>query len=67
MVRDQIWAPDFFGPQEIWSPRNLVPRNLVPTPFWPEKFGPWEIWSPENLVPRKCSLAKTMFLIDNLD
>ena len=35
MVPDVIWAPDFFGPREIWSPRNLVP----------EKFGPQEIWS----------------------
>ena len=30
MVPDLIWAPDIFGPREIWSPRNLVP----------EKFGP---------------------------
>ena len=30
MVPDLIWASDFFGPQEIWFPRNLVP----------EKFGP---------------------------
>ena len=30
MVPDFIWASDFFGPQEIWSPRNLAP----------EKFGP---------------------------
>ena len=36
-------VPDFFGPQEIWSPENLVP----------EKFGPREIWSPRNLVPEK--------------
>ena len=28
-------APDFFDPQEIWSPRNVVPRNLGT-----EKFGP---------------------------
>ena len=36
MVPNLIWAPDFFGPQEIWSPRNLVPK----------KFGPQEIQSP---------------------
>ena len=59
LVPELIWAPDFFGPQEIWSPRNLVPRNLVPAPFWslrnlvPKKFGPREIWSPGNLVPKK--------------
>ena len=35
MVPDIIWAPDFFGPQEIWFSRNLVP----------EKFGPQEVWS----------------------
>jgi len=28
MVHDLIWAPDFFGPQEIWDPRNL--KNLSP-------------------------------------
>ena len=33
-----IWSPDFFGPQEIWSPRNLGPM----------KFGPQEIWSPHK-------------------
>ena len=38
LVPELIWAPDFFGPQEIWSPRNLVPRNLVPM-----KFGAREI------------------------
>ena len=59
LVPKPIWSPEFFGLQEIWSPRNLGPRNLVPTPFWslrnlvPEKFGPREIWSPGNLVPRK--------------
>ena len=37
MVLELIWAPDFFGPQEIWAPGNLGPR----------KFGPREIWSPE--------------------
>ena len=35
MVPDLILAPDFFGPGEIWSPRNL--GN--------EKFGPREIWA----------------------
>ena len=24
MVPDLIWTPDFFGPKEIWLPRNLV-------------------------------------------
>ena len=53
LVPELIWAPEFFGPQEIWSPRNLGPRNLGPAPFWslrnlvPKKFGPREIWSPE--------------------
>jgi hypothetical protein len=43
MVPDLIWAPDFFGPQEIWSLRNLVPK----------KFGPKEVWSLcENAVQR---------------
>ena len=22
MVPDLIWAPDFFGPQEIWAPKG---------------------------------------------
>ena len=35
MVPDHVWAPEFFGPQEIWSPRNLCH----------EKFGPSEVWS----------------------
>ena len=25
MVPNLIWAPDFFGPQEIWTPGNLGP------------------------------------------
>ena len=41
MVPDPIWAPDFFGPQEIWARRNLGP----------EKFGPGEISSPRSLEP----------------
>ena len=40
MVPDLIWAPDFFGPQEIWALRNLGP----------EKFGPQEIWSLHNIA-----------------
>ena len=66
MVPDHIWAPDFFGPQEIWSPRILVPRNLGPAPFWsprnlvPRKFGPREIWSPRNLVPGKNGPPKNL-------
>ena len=28
MVPDLIWTLDFFGPQEIWSPRNWSRRNL---------------------------------------
>ena len=28
MVPDLIWAPDFFGPQEIWSLRNLGPTKV---------------------------------------
>ena len=30
MVPDLIWAPDFFGPQEIWALRNLGPKNFGP-------------------------------------
>jgi len=25
-----IWAPDFFGPQEVWSLRNLGPKKVEP-------------------------------------
>ena len=61
MVPDLIWAPDFFGPQAIWSPSNLVP----------EKFGPLEIWSPRNLglcmkMPYNDFNAKTKFLGDQI-
>ena len=28
MVPDLIWAPDIFGSQEIWSPRNLGPKKF---------------------------------------
>ena len=57
MVPDLIWATDFFGPQAIWSPSNLVP----------EKFGPLEIWSPRNLglcmkMPYNDFNAKTKYL-----
>ena len=43
MVLDLIWPPYFFGPREIWTPRNLGP----------EKFGSQEIWTPRNLGPKK--------------
>ena len=43
MVPDLIWAPDFFGPKEIWSREIWSPRNLVP-----KKFGPQEIKMPYN-------------------
>ena len=38
VVSNLIWAPDFFGPREIWAPRSLVP----------EEYGPQEIWSPHE-------------------
>ena len=28
MVPNLIWAPDFFGPQEIWPQRNLGPKKF---------------------------------------
>ena len=28
MVTDLIWAPDFFGLQEIWSLRNFGPKKF---------------------------------------
>ena len=28
MVPDLVWAPDFFGPQEIWSQINFGPKNV---------------------------------------
>ena len=36
MVPDLIWAPDFFGPREISSPRNL--GTLDSAKFGPEKI-----------------------------
>ena len=30
MVPNLIWAPDFFGPREIWAPRNLDPEKFSP-------------------------------------
>ena len=47
MVPDLILALDFFGPQEIWSLRNLGPK----------KFGLREIWCPKNLVSEKFGLC----------
>ena len=52
LVPEPIWSPEFFGPQEIWSPRNLVP----------EKFGPREIWSPRNLAPEKFGPQECWYL-----
>ena len=40
MVPNLIWAPGFFGPQKIWSPRNLDH----------EKFGPRENWTPHEIA-----------------
>ena len=34
MVSDLIWAPDFFGPWEIWSLRNLGPKKFFPQEIW---------------------------------
>ena len=34
MVPNLIWAPDFFGPQEIWAPRTLVPKKYRPRENW---------------------------------
>ena len=28
MVPDLFWAPDFYGPQEIWAQRMLGPQNV---------------------------------------
>ena len=28
VVLDLIWDSDFIGPQEIWAPRNLVPKKF---------------------------------------
>ena len=59
LVPELIWAPKLFGPQEIWSPKNLGPRKFGPQEIWapeiwsPHLFGPREIWSPRKLVPRK--------------
>ena len=30
IVSDLIWAPEIFGPLEIWSSKNLVPKKWVP-------------------------------------
>ena len=30
MVSEHNWAPDFFGSQEVWSPRNLDPEKFSP-------------------------------------
>ena len=40
MVPNLIWAPGFFGPPKIWSPRNLDP----------EKFDPRENWTPHEIA-----------------
>ena len=50
MVLDHVWAPDFFGPREIWSPKNLVPRKFDPCmkiiicrdqAYWGPNFNFW--------------------------
>ena len=33
MVPNPIWAPEFCGLQEIWSPRNLSPKKFGPLKF----------------------------------
>ena len=43
MVPDLIWAPDFFGSQEIWAPRTLGHNRCGP-----EKLG---THYPVKLVP----------------
>ena len=48
MVPDLIWAPDFFVPREICSPR----------------FGPQEIWSPRTLGPTKVGSCMNMLYND---
>ena len=59
LVPELIWAPDFFGPQEIWALRNLGPRKFGPGEIWapeiwsPHLFGPREIWALRNAGSKK--------------
>ena len=52
MVPDLIWAPDFFGPREIWPWRNLVTKKFV----WQES------WSLHEKMPYNEFHAGTKFL-----
>ena len=62
IVPDLIWASDFFGPREIWSPRNFGPKNVGPNMKMPyndfharTKFlGAQISWSPNFLGPKFC-------------
>ena len=63
MVPNLIWAPVFFGPQEVWSLRNLVPKKFEPrmkiiTRLFHAgtKFLEGQIpWGPNFLGPKKDS------------
>ena len=48
MVPDVIWDPDFFGPREIWSPRNLDPKKFG-------SCGAQISWGPSSLGTKKVS------------
>ena len=40
MVPNPDWVFDLIGPQEVWSPRSLVPKKFWPRVIWPQKFWP---------------------------
>ena len=56
MVPNLIWAPDFFGPREIWSPRSLVPKKFGPRMkiiTWLFLAGPKLLWAQISQGPNE--------------
>ena len=54
MVPNPDWVFDLIGPQEVWSPRSLVPK----------KFGPQEILAPSHLAAEILAKRSRAFVYD---
>ena len=65
MVPDLIWAPDFFGPQEIWSPRSMAPHEPYDDFHAGLKFLGDQISKGPNLLGPKSLRAQTCCELKN--
>ena len=66
MIPNLIWAPDFFGPQELWSLANLVPKKFglpMKIIIWHFYVGTKSLGAP---IFRGSNFLGTKFLKDHI-